>query len=108
MNSFIVKMESMVLKHESLILSEFAGSAPIFKKHELLVNPWNYNQCTEAINAALSMSMAARETNWKRLRDLKSPYTAIEWHDLKETGRTQQPRHINKTSPLSFEDLKSS
>jgi trehalose-6-phosphatase len=105
----------------SLILSEFVGSASVFhersglsfKEHQLLVNPWNYNQCAISINAALGMSLEEKETEWKRLRSLKCPYTAVKWYrrlerDLVEIRRIQQLRKINDSSSLSLTDLKSS
>ncbi|OJJ42986.1 hypothetical protein ASPZODRAFT_136859 [Penicilliopsis zonata CBS 506.65] len=51
----------------SLILSEFTGSASIFKDAALLVNPWDYRQCAEAIHTALARSQTERQQVWERL-----------------------------------------
>ncbi|KAF4761517.1 hypothetical protein HAV15_006085 [Penicillium sp. str.  len=51
-------------RHGSLILSEFVGSASIFRGHKLLVNPWDYQQCADAIKSALDMTPAERKLNW--------------------------------------------
>jgi trehalose-6-phosphate synthase len=32
--------------------------------HKLLVNPWNYRQCADAIKSALEMSPAEQKLNW--------------------------------------------
>ncbi|KAJ5095819.1 hypothetical protein NUU61_005175 [Penicillium alfredii] len=60
-------------RHGSLILSEFVGSASIFHGHELLVNPWDYKQCADAINTALGMSPEQKQRNWQFLLTRKSP-----------------------------------
>ncbi|KAJ5888283.1 Alpha-alpha-trehalose phosphate synthase subunit [Penicillium taxi] len=75
-------------KHGSLILSEFTGSASIFHGYELLVNPWDYKQCADAINAALEMSPAHRERNWKFLLKRKAPHTAIAWYSSLQNALT--------------------
>ncbi|EAW11808.1 putative alpha,alpha-trehalose phosphate synthase subunit TPS3 [Aspergillus clavatus NRRL 1] len=54
-------------KYGSLILSEFTGSASIFGNHALLVNPWDYRQCAEAINTALTRGEEERERVWTQL-----------------------------------------
>ncbi|TQB72685.1 hypothetical protein MPDQ_006550 [Monascus purpureus] len=66
-------------RHGSLILSEFAGSASIFSGHELLVNPWDYRQCADAINTALEMTPEHKQRNWQYLYDRMAPHTAISW-----------------------------
>ncbi|PKY01296.1 hypothetical protein P168DRAFT_313050 [Aspergillus campestris IBT 28561] len=54
-------------KFGSLILSEFTGSASVFGHHALLVNPWDYRQCAEAIHTALSRSEEERQRVWTEL-----------------------------------------
>ena len=54
-------------KFGSLILSEFTGSASVFGNHALLVNPWDYRQCAEAIHTALSRSEEERQRIWTEL-----------------------------------------
>lgn len=55
-------------KYGSLILSEFTGSASVFGNHALLVNPWDYRQCAEAVHTALTRSEADRQRVWEQLR----------------------------------------
>lgn len=66
-------------KHGSLILSEFTGSASVFKGYELSVNPWNYRQCAEAIKTALDMDNEERERRWSKLVEAVMHHTAAHW-----------------------------
>ncbi|KAI9880667.1 MAG: hypothetical protein M1830_001671 [Pleopsidium flavum] len=66
-------------KHGSLILSEFTGSASVFKGHELSVNPWDYRKCAEAIKAALEMGAEEREKRWLKLNEAVMHHTAAHW-----------------------------
>lgn len=66
-------------KHGSLILSEFTGSASIFKGNELSVNPWDYRKCAEAIKAALEMDADEREQRWLKLNESVMRHTAAHW-----------------------------
>jgi len=66
-------------KHGSLILSEFTGSASIFKGDELSVNPWDYRKCAEAIKTALEMNDEEREQRWRKLNESVMRYTAAHW-----------------------------
>lgn len=97
-------------KHGSLILSEFTGSASIFHGHELLVNPWDYKQCADAINKALEMSPEQKQRNWQYLLDRKSPYTALAWYSnlqsaLTESHNLHQSRHTHAVSTLQVDGL---
>jgi HAD superfamily hydrolase (TIGR01484 family) len=65
--------------HGCLILSEFTGSASLFDGHALLVNPWDYRQCAEAIHTALTMSPAEREEMWRKLLDAVLQNSTINW-----------------------------
>lgn len=69
-------------KHGPLILSEFTGSASVFDSHALLVNPWDYMQCADAINTALEMSPEDREKDWKRLHNAVTLHTTTNWFNL--------------------------
>ena len=98
-------------KHGSLILSEFTGSASIFQGHELIVNPWDYKQCAEAINTALEMSPERRQRNWQFLLERKSPHTALAWYSslqsaLAEAHSMQQSHDTQTIAPLSIENLR--
>lgn len=100
-------------QHGSLILSEFVGSASIFRGHKLLVNPWDYKQCADAIKTALEMSPAELKLNWNFLLDRKSPYTALKWHmglqdALTKAHEIQRIRQTNHLSPVSPNGLKKS
>ncbi|KAJ5947802.1 Alpha-alpha-trehalose phosphate synthase subunit [Penicillium verhagenii] len=100
-------------KHGSLILSEFTGSASIFHGHELLVNPWDYKQCADAINHALEMSPEQRQKNWEFLLDRKAPHTALAWFSsiqsaLTEAHSMQQSRETHAVTPLHLGSLKES
>ncbi|KAJ5709333.1 glycosyltransferase family 20-domain-containing protein [Penicillium malachiteum] len=100
-------------KHGTLILSEFTGSASIFQGHELIVNPWDYKQCADAINLALEMSPEQRQQNWEFLLNRKAPYTAISWYSslqsaLIEAHSMQQSRHTHAVNPLHFDTLQAS
>lgn len=100
-------------QYGSLILSEFTGSASIFQGHELLVNPWDYKQCADAIHTALGMSSEQRKRNWQFLLDRKSPHTALAWYSslqsaLTEAHSRQQSRDTHTVSPLDTTTLQSS
>lgn len=100
-------------RHGSLILSEFTGSASIFSGHELLVNPWDYKQCADAVNKALEMSPEQRQRNWQFLLDKKAPHTAVAWFKLfrnaLSTAHGLQPsREPSQVSSLSAKALRSS
>ncbi|KMQ47623.1 hypothetical protein HL42_1751 [Trichophyton rubrum] len=66
-------------KHGPLILSEFTGSASIFNYHPLLVNPWNYQECADAINTALEMSPETRLAQWTRLNNTAKDHVTTRW-----------------------------
>ncbi|KAJ5641701.1 alpha-alpha-trehalose phosphate synthase subunit [Penicillium lividum] len=100
-------------KHGSLILSEFTGSASIFHGYELLVNPWDYKQCADAINIALEMSPEQRKQNWEFLLDRKAPHTALAWFSsiqsaLNEAHSMQQSRETHAVTPLRLDILQES
>lgn len=100
-------------KHGCLILSEFTGSASIFHGYELLVNPWDYKQCADAIKTALEMSPEQKQRNWQLLLDRKSPYTALTWYSslqsaLAEAHSMQQSRDTQAVSPVDIDSLKRS
>jgi trehalose-6-phosphate synthase len=66
-------------KYGSLILSEFTGSASVFKRNELSVNPWDYRQCADAIKKALDMGDAEKEKRWSALYKAVMHHTAEHW-----------------------------
>ncbi|OJJ46941.1 hypothetical protein ASPZODRAFT_65292 [Penicilliopsis zonata CBS 506.65] len=99
--------------HGSLILSEFTGSASIFSGHDLLVNPWDYQQCADAINKALDMSPEEKWKNWEFLMDKKAPFTATGWCEsfgkaLDAAHSAQLSREPSHLSALSLDALQQS
>ncbi|KAJ5386794.1 alpha-trehalose phosphate synthase subunit [Penicillium cosmopolitanum] len=100
-------------RYGSLILSEFTGSAAIFQGHELIVNPWDYKQCADAIKKALEMTPEQKKRNWKYLEERKTPYTALAWYSslqtaLVEAHGMQQSRFAHAIHPLNITDLQNS
>lgn len=66
-------------KYGSLILSEFTGSASVFGDHALLVNPWDYRQCSEAINIALTRDETKRKEVWEGLHRAVLQNSTANW-----------------------------
>jgi trehalose 6-phosphate synthase/phosphatase len=66
-------------KFGSLILSEFTGSASIFERNELSVNPWDFRQCAEAIKTALEMEDEEKQRRWSALYQAVMHHTAEHW-----------------------------
>lgn len=100
-------------RYGSLILSEFTGSASIFSGYGLLVNPWDYQQCADAINRALEMTPRERMKNWQTLMAQKEPYTATAWcasfrKALSAAHSAQLSREPSQLSTLSVHALKES
>lgn len=63
----------------TLILSEFTGSASVFGNHALLVNPWDYRQCSEAIRTALTRSAEERRKVWSELHSAVLRNSTTNW-----------------------------
>lgn len=98
-------------KYGSLILSEFTGSASIWNGHELLVNPWDYVQCADAINRALLMSAEDKEKNWRFLSDRMAKHTASMWCDtylkaLRQAYEMQSSREVHTIASLSMDSVR--
>lgn len=66
-------------KHGSLILSEFTGTASLFGRNELSVNPWDYRACARAIRKALDMGNAEKEQRWTKLNESVMQHTGSHW-----------------------------
>jgi trehalose 6-phosphate synthase/phosphatase len=66
-------------KHGPLVLSEFTGSATVFGHNAILVNPWYYSQCAQAIKQALDMSDEERTRRWQPMHDTVVNQNAIVW-----------------------------
>ncbi|KAK7885796.1 Trehalose-6-P synthase/phosphatase complex subunit [Exophiala xenobiotica] len=67
-------------KHGPLVLSEFTGSATVFGNNAILVNPWHYTQCADAIKQALEMPTEERERRWKGMYDIVVNQNATAWY----------------------------
>lgn len=94
-------------KHGSLILSEFTGTASLFKKNELSVNPWDYRQCAEAIKQALEMNEDEKTKRWNGLMGSISNHTGSHWvskflSHLDEAFEEQAKRHQTSVPRLSI------
>lgn len=63
----------------TLILSEFTGSASVFGNHAILVNPWDYRQCSEAILTALTRSQEERQKVWTELHRAVLQNSTTNW-----------------------------
>lgn len=77
-------------KKGSLILSEFTGAAQSLNG-ALIVNPWNNDELSDAINEALTLLPEKKQANWEKLYKYISKYTSAFWgenfvHELVNTG----------------------
>lgn len=71
-------------KHSPVILSEFTGSAAVFRGNEISVNPWDYQQCARAIKQALDMEAEEKETRYNKLREVVMHHTGAYWAECLE------------------------
>nr|ODN88929.1 alpha,alpha-trehalose-phosphate synthase (UDP-forming) [Cryptococcus depauperatus CBS 7841] len=65
-------------RHGSMILSEFAGAAQSLNG-SLLINPWDVQSTADAIYQALTLKPEQRKSNWEKLFNYVSKYTAEAW-----------------------------
>lgn len=95
-------------RHGSLILSEFTGSASIFHGHELLVNPWDYQEVADTINNALELSPEQKKCNWQFLRDRMAPHTAMSWISSFQSSlfKSSRAQSSHKPTPISSQTVK--
>lgn len=86
-------------KHGTLILSEFTGSASFFNGTELLINPWDYRKCSDAIYQALEMSEEEKDKRWQPLYDLVVHNTADRWFrsTMKTLKTVYNEHHLRDT-----------
>jgi len=66
-------------KHGPVILSEFTGSASVFRGSELSVNPWDYQKCADAIKTALDMDPAEKMARYNKMCDVVFHNTGEFW-----------------------------
>jgi trehalose 6-phosphate synthase/phosphatase len=94
----------------SLILSEFTGSASVFGNHALLVNPWDYRQCAEAILTALTRDEKKRKEVWEEMLRAVLQNSTANWvksfqQTLKRVWNEQSSREIMAVPRLSVSRL---
>ncbi|KAJ5178077.1 Trehalose-phosphatase [Penicillium coprophilum] len=94
----------------SLILSEFTGSASVFGNHALLVNPWDYRQCCEAIHTALTRDEKTRKEVWEELHRAVLKNSTANWvksfsETLTRVWNEQSSREIMAVPRLSVSRL---
>jgi trehalose 6-phosphate synthase/phosphatase len=99
-------------KYGPLILSEFTGSATVFGHNALLVNPWHYSNCADAIKQALDMSPEERERRWRAMYDVVIEQNAVRWYeqylnDLEHAWREHRVRDSTAVPRLSVSSTKS-
>lgn len=97
-------------KYGSLILSEFTGSASVFGNHALLVNPWDYRQCAEAIHTALSRSETERKEVWTQMHHAVLQNSTANWvksfsETLNRVWNEQSSREIMAVPRLQMNKL---
>lgn len=94
----------------SLILSEFTGSASVFGNHALLVNPWDYRQCAEAIHTALTRGEKERKEVWEKMLRAVMQNSTANWvksfsESLTRVWDEQSSREIMAVPRLSVSRL---
>lgn len=97
----------------TLILSEFTGSASVFDSSAILVNPWDYRQCAEAIHTALSLSQDERKKAWTKLHDAVLQNSTANWvksfsETLTRVWNEQSSRETMAVPRLSVDKLEAS
>lgn len=97
-------------KYGSLILSEFTGSASVFGDHALLVNPWDYRQCAEALHTALTRDEKKRKEVWEKMHGAVLQNSTANWvksfHEtLTRVWNEQSSREIMAVPRLSIPRL---
>ncbi|OCF59986.1 alpha,alpha-trehalose-phosphate synthase [UDP-forming] 1 [Kwoniella mangroviensis CBS 10435] len=71
-------ISSQSKRHGSMVLSEFAGAAQSLNG-SILINPWDVQSTADAIHQALEMGPEQRKSNWQKLFNYVSKYTAEAW-----------------------------
>ena len=99
-------------KFGPLILSEFTGSATVFGHSALLVNPWHYTSCADAIKVALDMTPTEREKRWNAMYDVVIEQNAVRWYeqyleDLEHAWKEHRVRDSTSVPRLSVSTTKS-
>lgn len=84
-------------KKGSLILSEFTGAAQSLNG-ALIVNPWNNDELSDAINEALTLLPEKKQANWEKLYKYISKYTSAFWGEnfVHELANTSSDNNVSK------------
>ncbi|KAK5173581.1 Trehalose-6-P synthase/phosphatase complex subunit [Saxophila tyrrhenica] len=91
-------------KHGPLILSEFTGSAAVFKDH-LIINPWDYQKMADAIKIALLMSDAEKEHRWRAMHSVIMEQTGARWARQLDKALAKVHEEHNQRSSTSVPRL---
>lgn len=80
-------------KQGALILSEFTGAAQSLNG-AFIVNPWNTDELSDAINESLTLLPEKKKANWDKLYKYISKYTSGFWgenfvHELSNTRNNE-------------------
>lgn len=89
-------------KQSPLILSEFTGSAAVFTKGAIIINPWNIKEMSHCIKRALTMSPEEKNKNWNLLYDVVSHQDCDYWVQsslefIKDSWKYQQEKKTHLT-----------
>lgn len=88
-------------KKSPLILSEFTGSASIFKDYSLLINPWDLKQISKTIKKAVYMTYEEKLKNWEVLNKIVFEKNYKNWfvsnmNQINEAWNLQKERLLFK------------
>ncbi|KAF2435176.1 alpha,alpha-trehalose phosphate synthase subunit [Tothia fuscella] len=95
-------------KHGPVILSEFTGSASVFKGAELSINPWNYQGTADAINIALAMEPREKERRYNIMKEVVYRKTGEFWINSLARNLTQVHQEHSKREAVSIPRLNAS
>lgn len=84
-------------KKSPLILSEFTGSAAVFTKGAILINPWDIKQLSKSYEIAFNLTQEEKDKNWKSLYDVVMKQDCDYWVEsslkfIEESWESQQEK----------------
>ena len=86
-------------KHGPVILSEFTGSASIFGRNHISVNPWDYQKQADAMHQALEMGESEKAARWSNLHHTVRKQTGGYWvQELSKTLDRVYAEHHQRAS----------
>lgn len=103
-------------KKSTLILSEFAGSAPYLRckgEGAVLINPWDSKDFSEKIKSLLNMSEEEKSTRWENQYEVVRTLDSTSWvtnclKSINEAWERDQSRSTDNLKPLNqkiFEEM---